>query len=196
MNCKNYFNLFVLFTFFSCSSGGTLNVKTIPSEASVKLIEMDGEIRELGKSPVTIPINTIFPKSKFIQLIIEGKEHLPERVVLTKPLVETDINLSLDLKKKNVVVNSDKALEKATVKVAEAYREITKGEYREAERLLITLRDEFPNLSIVYDFLGNISYIERKYNKAKVYYQKANEINPNNFERKVILNKLNKRLRE
>jgi TolA-binding protein len=184
----------VSFLIFGCSSAGSLSVKSNPSQAVVKLSGDDGEIRELGKTPLALNFSEVFVNSKNVKLIIEKRNFETEKIIISKPPIKTNYNISVSLIRDSTTdsqIENQKRLEKVATKVAEALMKIQKKKLREAESLLMRLVDEFPNISVVFDLLGNVYYMMGDKVAAKAQYLKADSINPNNFERKKVIQRLN-----
>jgi hypothetical protein len=184
----------VSFLFFGCSSAGSLSVKSNPSQAVVKLSGDDGEIRELGKTPLALNFSEVFVNSKNVTLTIEKRNFETEKIIITKPPIKTNYNVSVSLIRDSTTdsqIENQKRLEKLATKVAEAITKIQQKKMREAESLLVRLADEFPNISVVFDLLGNVYYMMGDKVAAKAQYLKADSINPNNFERKKVIQRLN-----
>jgi predicted Zn-dependent protease len=68
--------------------------------------------------------------------------------------------------------------------------DIQKKDYSFAEQKLTNLITEYPNVSTLYSLLGNISYLERRIEKALVYYKKAQSLSPNSVELQKIVERL------
>ena len=184
----------VSFLIFGCSSAGSLSVKSNPSQAVVKLSGDDGEIRELGKTPLALNFSEVFVNSKNVKLIIEKRNFETEKIIISKPPIKTNYNISVSLIRDSTTdsqIETQKKLEKLATKIAEALMKIQKKKFRDAESLLMRLVDEFPNISVVYDLLGNVYYMMGDRVAAKAQYLKADSINPNNFERKQVIQRLN-----
>ncbi|WP_372654999.1 tetratricopeptide repeat protein [Halobacteriovorax sp.] len=186
---------FLTFLLFSaCSGTGIVKIKTVPNSATIKIIKNDGEITDLGTSPLNASVSEVFKNSKYIHLLIEKDNYRQERVVLSRPYLDTTFDLSIKL---NEYLNNNKFeenLEKVSIKIAEVYRKIKGGELSSAYKDLKSLQEEFPKLSIVNDLLGNISYMNGNYEEARKFYIRADAIQPNNFERAAILKKIDRKI--
>lgn len=186
---------FLTFLLFSaCSGTGIVKIKTVPNSATIKIIKNDGEITDLGTSPLNASVSEVFKNSKYIHLLIEKDNYRQERVVLSRPYLDTTFDLSIKL---NEYLNNNKSeenLEKVSIKIAEVYRKIKGGELSSAYKDLKSLQEEFPKLSIVNDLLGNISYMNGNYEEARKFYIRADAIQPNNFERAAILKKIDRKI--
>jgi tetratricopeptide (TPR) repeat protein len=186
--------LFVLMmTFVGCSGSGMLSVKTNPSVATVKLSDESGEIREIGNTPLSVNFNEVFAGSKNVKVIIEKGNFESEKIILTRPEIKTDYNLSVDLKRDRSAesqIENLKTLEKVAKNIAEALKKIQERRFKDAEGQLLRFIDEYPSISVSYDLLGNVYYMMGDRQAARAQYLKADSINPNNFERKRIIQRL------
>lgn len=189
-------DLFILFTFVACSSSGKLSVKSNPSDATVKVYEQNGDIKEIGRTPLSINFDEVFSRSKNIKLIIEKQNFASEKIILTKPAIQTNYDISLSLIRDESSSSQQETQKKYQIiatRIAEAYEKIQQKNLRAAESILARFLEEFPNISVGYDLLGNVYYIMGDKDAALSQYLKADEINPNNFERKRIIDRLKSR---
>lgn len=183
----------ILLTFVGCSGSGMLSVKTNPSVATVKLSDESGEIREIGNTPLSVNFNEVFAGSKNIKVIIEKGNFESEKIILTRPEIKTDYNLSVDLKRDSSSesqIENLKTLEKVAKNIAEAFKKIQERRFKDAEGQLLRFIEEYPSISVSYDLLGNVYYMMGDRQAARAQYLKADSINPNNFERKRIIQRL------
>jgi tetratricopeptide (TPR) repeat protein len=184
--------IFVL-SLIGCSGSGMLSVKTNPSVATVKLSDESGEIREIGNTPLSVNFNEVFAGSKNIKVIIEKGNFESEKIILTRPEIKTDYNLSVDLKRDRSAesqIENLKTLEKVAKNIAEVLKKIQERRFKDAEDQLLRFIEEYPSISVSYDLLGNVYYMMGDRQAARAQYLKADSINPNNFERKRIIQRL------
>ena len=184
--------IFVL-SLIGCSGSGMLSVKTNPSAATVKLSDESGEIREIGNTPLSVNFNEVFAGSKNIKVIIEKGNFESEKIILTRPEIKTDYNLSVDLKRDRSAesqIENLKTLEKVAKNIAEALKKIQERRFKDAEVQLLRFIEDHPSISVSYDLLGNVYYMMGDRQAARAQYLKADSINPNNFERKRIIQRL------
>jgi tetratricopeptide (TPR) repeat protein len=69
---------------------------------------------------------------------------------------------------------------------------LLKREFSQAVSLAITLLNEYPNLGVAWNLLGNTYYLQGRYDEAASHYQKALELDPQNQETRDILSKMNR----
>ena len=152
-----------------------------------------GEIREIGNTPLSVNFNEVFAGSKNIKVIIEKGNFESEKIILTRPEIKTDYNLSVDLKRDRSAesqIENLKTLEKVAKNIAEALKKIQERRFKDAEGQLLRFIEEYPSISVSYDLLGNVYYMMGDRQAARAQYLKADSINPNNFERKRIIQRL------
>lgn len=185
--------LFLVIFTFSCSSTGKLSVKTNPGTATIKLADDSGEIRELGNTPISANFNEVFANSKNIKVIIEKKNFESEKIIISRPQIATDFNISVDLKRDSSAETHAQTLEnleKVARGVAEAIKKIQQKRFKDAENQLLRFIDNYPSVSVGYDLLGNVYYMLGDKVAARAQYLKAESISPNNFERKRLIQQL------
>lgn len=186
------FLTFVLF--WGCSGAGVVKINTIPNNADIKIIENSGEITPIGTSPHSLSVSELFTRSNYIQILVEKDNYESERVILTRPYLSTNFDLSFDLERSASPNKSGKDLEEVSIEIAQVYKKIQSKDFTSAESELKSLQKKYPRLSVVNDLLGNISYLNGNYEQAKDYYLKAASIQPNNYERSAILKKIEDRI--
>ncbi len=176
----------------SCSSG-QLNISTVPEKVSVKIREEDGQIRDLGTSPVKMESSDFFKASNYIQLVLSKDGYDNEKIVLIKPPLDGSISLSVELIKSSSGVEkalSSAELEKLATLVASSQQLFYAKKYSETEVSLKKLIAEFPDVSLSYDLLGNVYYLQNQREKALGMYKRADQISPRNIERNRMIDKL------
>jgi hypothetical protein len=184
--------ILLLFFLVNCSQQSVVSIKSTPSGATVKSIDADGEIKELGETPISINSNEVFAGKELVKVVIEKKDFSSESVLLVKPDHPTDIKISSNLKR-HENISQDlglQKLEQLTTKLGKIQNLIYQKNFEESSVLLKELERDHSGLSIIYDMQGNIAYLKGEFNRAVKYYQQADEINPMNPERSRIIKRL------
>jgi predicted Zn-dependent protease len=75
--------------------------------------------------------------------------------------------------------------------VAQAIFFTQQKKFDQAETLLTNLINENPDISVLYDLIGNVHYLNQKTNLAVEAYSRSLELNPNSLETQRMFNKLN-----
>ena len=86
--------------------------------------------------------------------------------------------------------NSDEALQKVSSQVAYSIELIKNKEYENAERSLLNLQTQFPNVATIHELLGNVYYLRKDLSKAYSSYKKALNLNPNNLDTTRMIQKI------
>ena len=192
---NNHLKLIILMNIlYSCSTPSTLKFVSSPSDADVSLIDANGIATVIGKTPLTSTETDIYKtNNRYAQIKIKKEGFTEQEVVLMKATYGSDTNLSFQLKKDENVQNMGEQTmtqEKVAGAIARANGLIQSKQYPEAENVLINFIEQYPSVSVGYDYLGNLNYLQKKYAKALKYYNRALSLNPQNAERKIIVERI------
>ena len=169
----------------SCASGPSLKIKSVPEGATVSAVESDGSTRSLGKTPMET--------SEGMQsLVIEKEGYESSRIFVGRIQSQHyEYSVKLTAKAEDPKVTDIKSRHERLAKsIAKANNLINNKKYVEADLLLVNLTNDYPYVSVGYDLLGNISYLQKDFRRAIGYYQKSLELNPENIETKQVLDRL------
>lgn len=191
----NLFLFFAIsFALYSCGSPSTVKFSSTPSEADVSVVNSSGIATVLGKTPLTSNEPDVYQgNSRYTQVKIKKDGYLEQDVVLMKSTFGSDTSVSVQLKKDETVQNIGEqsiTQEKVASAIARTSGLIQSKQYAEAETVMLNFVDQYPNVSVGYDYLGNINYLQKKYVKALKYYNRAIALNPQNTERRVIIERI------
>ena len=179
-----YFVLILILS-LGCSSRSSIKLKSVPDGANVSAVESDGSMRSLGKTPLET--------TESMQSILIEKEGFEASRIFVGALDSQNYEYSVKLaaKVEDPKVNDIKSrYERLAKSVAKANNLINNKRYSEADSLLLNLTNDYPYVSVGYDLLGNISYLQKDFKRAIGYYQKSLELNPENVETKQVLDRL------
>lgn len=175
-------------------SQAQLSVQSIPGDAEVSVLDEEGKIRPLGKTPLKTNLDDVFKSgSAYSTIQITKDDHLAESIVISKSSVPVDYEVSVKLDK---VASDPKGLEaqsrseKIAQQIAMANNLITTKRLVEAEQLMSKFILDYPYVSVGYDYMGNIQYLKKDLKRALQYYSKGLQINPDNVETREMVNKL------
>jgi len=181
--------VFYLFLFLivlgACSTSSSIKLRSVPDGATVSAIESDGSSRSLGKTPLET--------SESMQSLLIEKEGFESSRIFVGRLQSQNYEYSVKLtaKAEDPKVTDIKSRHERLAKtIAKAHNLINNKRYSEADSLLVNLTNEYPYVSVGYDLLGNISYLQKDFRRAIGYYQKSLELNPENVETKQVLDRL------
>jgi len=192
---NNHLKLIILMNIlYSCSSPSTLKFVSTPSDADVSLIDANGIATVIGKTPLTSTDADIYKtNNRYAQIRIKKEGYTEQEIVLMKATYGSDTSLSFQLKKDENVQNMGELTmtqEKVASAIARANGLIVSKQYPEAESILLNFVEQYPSVSVGYDYLGNLNYLQKKYAKALKYYNRALILNPQNAERKIIVERI------
>lgn len=193
-NLKIVLMLFTSVTIQSCGTTTNLKFNTTPADAEVRVVDSNGISTTIGKTPFAANDLDVFKSnSKYSQIIIKKDGYVDHDLVITKPLFGADIVVNAQLKKDENMQNVGEQTivqEKVANGIARANGLIQSKQFEEAETSMLNFVEQFPSVSVGYDYLGNINYLQKRYAKALKYYNRASALNPQNSERIVIIERI------
>jgi tetratricopeptide (TPR) repeat protein len=194
---KKLIILLALSKLCACGSTSVIKVNSTPSDAEVTILE-NGTSKVIGKTPLVSNENDIYSgANRYSQIRIKKEGHLEKEVILLKSTFGSETIISVELKKDEQNQNMGEKTagqEKVANTIARANGLIQSKQYVEAEVVLTNFVEEFPQISVGYDYLGNVSYLQNKYTRALKFYKRAIDLNPNNPERKRIVERIQRLL--
>lgn len=179
------------FSIVSCSTSQQITIKTLPDKSDVKIIDDNGDVTELGTSPITIPGAQIFQGKQFVKLEISKEQFKKENLFLTKPHGSQSVAVSIKLDRTLADDNSiDKQIDSFAFTIAEIQNKIHQKDLNHAEELLTKLIRKYNHLSVPHDLMGNVHYLKGRKSSALKEYIIASSIDPTNFKRKNIIQRI------
>lgn len=192
-----HFSRLSTFTFLIIlASCGTTSVRvlSVPEDAQVSVIDSNGTATIIGKTPFTASEADVYKgSSRYSQIRISKDNYQPQEVVLMKSPngSESTINVQLKRDESNQNIGEQVAQqEKVASAIARANALIASKQFAEAENIVLAFVENYPSVSVGYDYLGNIYYLQKKYQKALKFYNKALNLNPQNADRRAVVEKL------
>lgn len=169
----------------ACSTRSSIKLKSFPEGANVSAIESDGGTRLLGKTPLE-------STESMESLIIEKEGYESTRIFVGRlDSQHYEYSVKLTPKAEDPKFTDIKSrYERLAKSIAKANNLINNKRFAEAESLLGNITTDYPNVSVSYDLLGNISYLQKDFRRAISHYQRSIEINPENSETKQVLDRL------
>ncbi len=197
----------------SCATG-RLELSSIPDGSSVQLISNRGEIKSLGKTPLSLDMQGLFQNaSDFAMVRVEKDGYFSQGFVIPRTSLPANHEISVSLEQKPeikapeappttpVAVELDKCsqlskenLTRLSKGVAVVQSLILKRDFEVAKVRIAGLIADFPYISVLYDLQGNIHYLQKNYSEAVVAYEKSLELEPENMETGFIVKKLRAQL--
>jgi tetratricopeptide (TPR) repeat protein len=191
--------LWMVLVSVSCKTTNEIEIKSNPDKSKVYLIDNSGAKDLIGETPTSISADDrLFRSSSLARISVESEGYESESFILNKHNLPTRDSLVLSLKDKTIgddgaqkceSISSEKMNELASG-VAIVQARMAKKEYDVALIKLSSLSAKFPYISVVWDLLGNVYYIEKKYESALEAYEKSLAIDSSNASTANIVNRL------
>lgn len=179
--------LFVLILLLlSSCAGEKVKVTTFPDKATVSIQEKNGQIVDLGVTPIELNSSDVFQSQNMAQVILSKEGYLSERLYLSRSDIPAEVSVSQKLKREDVsdqaALNS-RILHSVASKIAEAQRNSFNKNYIKAELLLKQILEDYPELGVGHDLLANIYYLTNSKSKALFHYRKAKQFSDDSVKR-------------
>jgi len=193
----SYFVVSIFLTILSGCAGESIKVSTFPDKVTVSIEESNGQIIDLGESPIELETKDVFQSGNIANIILSKEGYQSERLYLSKSDIPTEISISQKLKRENSnnqsILNS-KTINDVASKIAEAQRNSFKKNFVKAELLLKQVLEDFPELGVAHDLLANIYYLTNAKSKALFHYKRAKQLSDNSVKRDQMINLIEKEL--
>lgn len=176
-----------------CGSAPRIKITSVPEAASVSIRGADGSIKSIGKTPLDIDRRELGSGSRLAIIEVAQEGYQDQLIMLARDRTNENYDISLRLKK---VFEDPKSIdakarqEKLARSVAQAYNLINNKRFNEARLLLNTLIVEYPNVSVGFDLMGGLAYLEKDLKAALGFYERSLVINSENIETQQIVARL------
>lgn len=189
-----YTSVFMLIT--ACSTT-QMQITSEPPGAEIVALGDDGREEKLGQTPLVVtPEIASRIKSNHWRLGFNKVGFVKDQVFIEEKMFREIGKISLTLtpeanwKEAYQDVTAYKYLNDVSSMTAEVQAATVKGDYPKAEALAQSLVTRYPRLSVGWNLLGNIYYLQKRVDKAVESYQKSLDINPNDQITKGIMERL------
>lgn len=183
-----------LILFGGCAASSSLKISSSPEGANVSARGSDGATRLIGKTPLKIESTELSQSGGRITSLVVTKEGYQEQQILLgrdRGKENYDINIRLQGQIEDPkVLDAKSRQEKLAKSMVQAHNLITGKRYDEARSLLMAVVQDYPHISVGYDLLGTLSYLQKDLKSALNYYERSLQINPENFETKQMVDRL------
>lgn len=174
-----------------------LRVSSNPDGAEVSLTYgADSTETVVGKTPLDVDNRFLqTDRGDYVRLTVKKSGYRTESIVLPTSRMQSAVSLAVTMKETTIpqeCLALDETTERVAKTVAAAQSLIQSKNYDLAERQLVNLQSEFPSVSVVYDLLGNISYIKRDFPQALRFYKKSLSLSPGSPETARMVEKLSR----
>lgn len=173
----------VVFTLILASCASIMNTDTqveltsLPVGAEVWQIKAGSPLRKLGETPMVLTTREVSELDAEPTQLRMQKDGYRAQNILLSPTPRSHAQLYIKL---DEVLSEDKMLSELAKQIAEVQFLISRKDYAIAETQALQLTGKFPTISVAWDLLGNIYFIQKSYSKALSVYKKSLEIEPTN----------------
>jgi len=193
---KQYLKIYTLasLNLLSACSTSTVKFNSNPNDADISVVDPQGISTFIGKTPFTANESDVYKNSnRYAQVSIKKAGYVDSDIIVMKSTFGSEVIINSQLKKDENMQNiGEQTITQGKVanSIARANGLIQGKQYAEAESTMLNFIEQFPSVSVGYDYLGNIKYLQKDFSKALKYYNRALTLNPQNSERKVIIERL------
>jgi tetratricopeptide (TPR) repeat protein len=188
-----YLGLFIFFTLlYSCSTSSRVSIKTFPESADVAMIDRNGEVRTVGKTPLTVPPDYL-SSGRVSSFLVTKEGYKDHQVVLGRDRSSESYDITINLQVEAEDLKSKDSIErqeKLSKLLLEGHNLTNAKRFTEAERVLTGLTLDYPSISAGYDLLGNVYYLQKDLKNALKNYERSLELNPENLKTRLMVEKL------
>lgn len=181
-------NLLIL----SACTTGNLKVESQPEGAEVYVSVNGQSAKKVGVTPLSIPENQVNSGNDPFQITIMKEGYAAEHVLAPATTFARASSIQVRMKEQINAKQSvnDEMLQKISSQIAYALELIKNKDYDSAERNLLNLQTQFPNVATIHELLGNVFYLKKDLSRAYSFYKKAYALNPNNLDTTRMIQKI------
>ena len=199
MKCL-FIAMLIVISVAACKTTNEIEIKSAPEKSKVYLIDKAGNKDLIGETPTQISADDrLFRSSSVARISIEKEGYVSESFILNKSSMPKKDSLELTLKDSSLV-GPEAGVKQREASSRENMNELASGaaivqahcekEYDVALIKLSDLSAKFPYISVVWDLLGNVYYIEKKYEEALDSYEKSLALDSTNASTSHIVKRL------
>lgn len=170
-----------------------VRISSTPEKAEVFLAVGGQQPTRIGETPLVIARESLPQASQPIRISIRKKGFDTENVLIPQASFSGSIEISSQLvasQSDNQCVESRGFVDKLSKSILLIQSMVNKGEYRSAEQAATALLTEYPDAAMVNVLVGNVHYLNRRFDEALRAYEKALRIDPSNREVEDVISRL------
>ena len=187
---RKYLLFHLCFLFLGCSTPQPkIKIQSIPEGATVSSRGSDGAIKSLGKTPLEISAADLNSSGRISSLEVTKDGFQDHKVIFGRDISTENYDLMMKLSPKLSAGSGEQ--EVFARRLLKTYTLVTSKRFEEARAALNDFIRDYPNVSVGYDLMGNLSYLQKDIKAARDYYERSLQINPDNPGTKSLVNRLN-----
>lgn len=167
----------------SCSTSN-IRVESQPEAADIYVSVNGQTARKVGVTPLSIQENQINSGNESFQISIIKDGFQTEHILAPATSFARNSNVQVKLKENSGSKQSlnDEILQKVSSQVAYTQSLVRSRDYDGAERTILNVLPQFPNVATFHELLGNVYYLKKDLQRAHSAYKKALDLNPSNTD--------------
>jgi predicted negative regulator of RcsB-dependent stress response len=174
----------------SCGTG-KLQISSQPDNADVYISSKSISTQKIGVTPLNLNELEISSTQEQYQITISKTGYENATTLVPATTLSRDVNISIKLQElaSNKNKSSDE-IQKVASQVAQVQNLIKTKDFLQAEKNLLMMISQNPNVATYHELLGNVYYLKKDTQSALASYKKANEMYPGNPDTMRMINKL------
>jgi tetratricopeptide (TPR) repeat protein len=189
------FLFYTIFVFLlGCSAVPKVKILSAPEGALVTSRGSDGSNKSLGKTPLEVESYELSNSGGRVTSLVVSKEGFHDQhILLGRDRAKENYEIDIRLQGKTddpKVMDAKSRQEKLAKNLVQSYNLMSAKRYEEARALLRIVVQEYPHISVGYDLLGTLSYLQKDLKSALNFYERSLQLNPENSETKLMIDRL------
>lgn len=175
----------------SCSTTGKLQISSQPDNADVYISSKSIATQKIGVTPLNLNELEISSTQEQYQITVSKTGY--ENATTLVPATTLSRNVNISIKLQELASNKNKSsdeIQKVASQVAQVQNLIKTKDFLQAEKNLLMMISQNPNVATYHELLGNVYYLKKDTQSALASYKKANEMYPGNPDTMRMINKL------
>jgi tetratricopeptide (TPR) repeat protein len=176
----------------ACSSSSRVKINSVPDGATVTSYGAGGN-KVLGKTPLQLESSSLSSEGRFSSLVLNKEGHKDQHILLGRDRGSEnyDITINLQAEAEDPKVLDARARQERLAKlVVQAHSLTAAKRYPEAERVLNGVLQDYPQVSVGHDLMGNVAYLQKDLKTALRHYEKSLQLSPENGETRQMVDRL------
>ena len=190
---KSFASLLSVMTLTGCAAG-TLRVNSTPDKADVFVAYEGEQPSKIGVTPMNLDSRVIDEgRGRYVTVFLKKEGYQTEALMVPTGLMKASLDISSKLEEFKLPLQCQDqtfAVEKIARGIANVQSLVQANNLTEAQGKITLLLDEYPNVSVLHDLMGNVQYISKNLEGALNAYQKSLNIDPSNVDTQRMVNKI------
>ena len=183
--------IIVSYTSIGCGTS-QIQISSQPDNAEVYISSKTMSAKKLGVTPINLNESEISSSNESYQITISKLGYENATALIPATTINRTVSLSLKLQELTSSKNkSTDELQRIASQVAETQNLIKTKDFVQAEKNLLMMISQNPNIATFHELLGNVYYLKKDTQSALASYKKANDLYPGNPDTMRMINKLN-----